>query len=53
MAREPKPEQDKDIREQLRRDPEFEMPDPDQVKKDIEQAEKVYREDEDRGKKSA
>ena len=39
------------LRKELRRDPEFEMPDPDQVERDIKEAEKVYGEDEK--KKSA
>ena len=34
------------LRKELRRDPEFEMPDPDQVERDIKEAEKVYGEDE-------
>jgi hypothetical protein len=34
------------LRRELRRDPEFEMPDPEQVDRDIEQAEKTYRKDE-------
>ena len=34
------------LREELRRDPEFEMPDSDQVQRDIKAAEKVYGEDE-------
>jgi hypothetical protein len=34
------------LRKELRRDPEFEMPDPDQVERDIKDAEKVYGEDE-------
>jgi len=34
------------LRRELRRDPEFEMPDPEQVERDIEQAEKTYRKDE-------
>ena len=33
------------LRNELRRDPEFEMPDPDQVERDIERAEKDYRGD--------
>ena len=37
------PEKNDDrIRKELRRDPEFEMPDPEQVKRDIDQAEKTY-----------
>lgn len=35
-----------ELRRELRRDPEFEMPDPEQVDRDIEQAEKTYRKDE-------
>ena len=34
------------LRKELRRDPEFEMPDPDQVERNIKEAEKVYGEDE-------
>jgi hypothetical protein len=38
-----KQESDEDrLRRELRRDPEFEVPDPDQVKKDIESAEEEY-----------
>lgn len=33
---------DERIGKELRRDPEFEMPDPEQVKRDIDQAEKTY-----------
>jgi hypothetical protein len=33
------------LRRELRRDPEFEMPDPEQVEQDIKEAEKVYRKD--------
>ena len=39
------------LRKELRRDPEFEIPDPEQVERDIKEAEKVYGEDEK--KKSA
>lgn len=34
------------LRRELRRDPEFEMPDPEQVERDIQEAEKTYRPDE-------
>jgi hypothetical protein len=40
------------LKKELRRDPEFEMPDPQQVDRDIEQAEKTYRKD-DKGKNVA
>jgi hypothetical protein len=33
------------LRRELRRDPEFEMPDPEQVERDIAEAEKNYRKD--------
>lgn len=36
---------DEKLKRELRRDPEFEMPDPEQVERDIEQAQKTYRPD--------
>ncbi|MBV8207083.1 MAG: hypothetical protein JO041_09845 [Acidobacteria bacterium] len=37
--------EDERLRRELRRDPEFEMPDPEQVDGEIKEAEKVYRKD--------
>lgn len=43
---------DEQLRRELRRDPEFEMPDPEQVERDIAEAEKTYRKD-DKDKSAA
>ena len=40
------PTNEDELRRELRRDPEFEMPDPEQVDRDIDQAEKRYKKDE-------
>jgi hypothetical protein len=53
-TRNPQEEADRRKRAEATRDPEFEMPDPEQVDRDIEQAERLYREKElERNKKPA
>ena len=52
-TRNPQDERDRPNRAGATRDPEFEIPDPEQVDRDIEQAERLYREQEQEKKPAA
>ena len=52
-TRNPLDEQERRKRAESTHDPEFEMPDPEQVERDREQAERLYREQESKKRKPA